>query len=201
MLSDALKRLGQELIERTRQAPVEIEVEPIVDALLAPGTAEEINEYIWDALETIARFERFHGASPMTDTSAAAIEILDTGSDRVILMSPGDPLVGFPMVAFASAPTGDWEAISQLVADIYRWSRANGTLPAAGSISDRIHLDTRVDSAPLQAAIADGIHSGDLDRTEVTEIVERAIGRSIGKTQSDNELAAAYTAAVVLPPR
>jgi hypothetical protein len=202
MYDDELRQVGEQLIEATRDHPKAVEIDPLI-APLVDGLGDDDQDEFWDSLwgraTEIVLFERFHDASPMTNSTASAIELLDLGAGRVLLTSPGDISVDMPMLAFASAEPGDWETISELVGDIYRLSVTDGHPPAAVTLADRIHVTQHLDLSPLRKAVEAAIRADLVDHDDMVGIIERHSGTALDPARAEDPAALAddYLLAVV----
>lgn len=178
-------RLAEKLIQGLNASP-EVEVNPLVEAL---ELDEESEEELWDALhgggEVLIRFERFFGASPMTDTTAGAIEILDLGVEPLFLVSPGDMSVDLPMTVFATVPRDDRTLAFELAGDVIVRSLREQSLPAGGSLDDRLYVARDFPDAVLRDAYRRAIDEGSVNMADLEEVL-----RSLNAWPAESEQAA-----------
>ena len=138
----------------------------------------------------------------MTNTPAAALEILDLDGDTVFLVSPGDMGCDMPMTAFASLPRGDRIRAFELAGEVIVWTLRESTIPAGGSLDDRLHVAADFPEAVLRVAYAQAIEEGSVDMGDLEEVLRsldawpEEVKQAAG-TDRSRVLADAYVGAVL----
>ncbi|HJQ96250.1 MAG TPA: hypothetical protein VJ935_11170 [Acidimicrobiia bacterium] len=143
---------------------------------LDEDTLDEVQGELIDRSERLIYFEIVFDASPMSNTHAASIDLLDLGGDFLFVVSPADLGIDAPGVAWAFCDRDDKRRAFELVGETITKSRLENELPAGGSLSDRIEVAKDFPQDVLQAAFSRifTARHGDID--EAREIIARAGG-------------------------
>jgi hypothetical protein len=132
----------------------EVNLDDVVDALpITDVQRERLNEKI-NGGRTLLSAEAMCGddASPMTDTFASQLQLLNLGGRHVLLISPADESVDIPCMAYGAYPKSQYRRAFEKAADLVVTSRLEGGYPFAGSLPDTISKSSDFPRSLLEKA-------------------------------------------------
>lgn len=115
------------------------DITQIVEELdVADETSDDLwNNYLSER-EGLISFDCNYGSSPMINTSASAVALMDLGGSSVFVISPGDPGVGFPMLAYSAIERYNRAAAFRSATDWILSSRRAPEPPGACPLPDEV---------------------------------------------------------------
>lgn len=106
--------------------------------------SDETTDDFWDKYlsecETLISYERDLGSSPMTNTSATAVALMDLGGRSAFVICPGDSLIDLPMLAYSTVGRKNRSAAFHDASDWIVSSRQTVELPGSCPLPDAIRV-------------------------------------------------------------